>query len=47
MKRIATDIGGTFTDLVTFDEEDVENWPAVKNKFLSVKDSLELFNKFF
>ena len=22
MKRIATDIGGTFTDLVTFDEKD-------------------------
>ena len=35
------------SELLIFDEEDVENWPAVKNKFLSVKDSLEMFNKFF
>ena len=35
------------SELLTFDEEDVENWPAVKNKFLSIKDSLEMFNKFF
>ena len=35
------------SELLTFDEEDVENWPAVKNKFLSAKDSLEMFNKFF
>ena len=35
------------SEMLTFDEKDVENWPAVKNKFLSVKDSLEMFNKFF
>ncbi len=35
------------SEMLTFDEKDVENWPAVKNNFLSVKDSLEMFNKFF
>lgn len=33
--------------LITFNEEEILKWPAIKSNFLSVEDSLEMFNKFF
>ena len=32
---------------LTIDENNISKWPAIKSKFLSVDDSLEMFNKFF
>lgn len=34
-------------NFLIFKEEDIMKWPAVKSKFISQEDALEMFNKFF